>query len=478
MILLLISACLLLSAEQLEDRLDSLDGGGPGRRDSAEPTDGGDTGVTGDTDTGDPKDTGETGHTGEPACEYQGTAGVGVATVEQLESAANAGGVVCLSPGRYEVNLELAKDTVLLGEGDVVLDGTGRGGVLRSTGTKLVIEGLTIENGSAASGAGLWLSGCNVALSNVVIRSNTCSAEYCEGVGIRAELSDVGATAVRVLESYGAPTSSGLTAGIGVHLVDVRLAVAGLEIDASQADASGLVLGVGAYLLGGTVNGTDLTVTDSRCETDSNENCRGTGMYANGVEFTAARVLVAGNRGPTVGTGVGGGMFLESSTGEFQNLIVLGNASGFGGGGGGIYLFGGDLSIINADLVGNEADTKMGSGGGLVVDGGAQLSLANASVAYNTAAAAVGISEFSGEIDGQYCNLFKDEWVPGVSSEDFAITSINPGYLDTSAISPSDWDLHLGGDSGMRNTGDPAISDADGSRSDIGGFGGPEGSGW
>ena len=51
----------------------------------------------------------------------------------------------------------------------------------------------------------------------------------------------------------------------------------------------------------------------------------------------------------------------------------------------------------------------------------------------------------------------------------------DPIYLDSSAASAADWDLHPGAGSPLIDAGDPAELDADGTRADVGAFGGPSG---
>ncbi|RME53032.1 MAG: hypothetical protein D6795_05965, partial [Deltaproteobacteria bacterium] len=53
--------------------------------------------------------------------------------------------------------------------------------------------------------------------------------------------------------------------------------------------------------------------------------------------------------------------------------------------------------------------------------------------------------------------------------------SVDPRFVDTTGDDPLAWDLHLSSDSPLIDAGDPGILDPDGSRSDIGAYGGPEG---
>ncbi len=52
--------------------------------------------------------------------------------------------------------------------------------------------------------------------------------------------------------------------------------------------------------------------------------------------------------------------------------------------------------------------------------------------------------------------------------------SADPLFLDLSPADPADWDLHLDTSSTLIDAGDSALSDPDGSSSDIGLYGGPD----
>jgi len=56
--------------------------------------------------------------------------------------------------------------------------------------------------------------------------------------------------------------------------------------------------------------------------------------------------------------------------------------------------------------------------------------------------------------------------------------SEDPMFLDRADPDPSNWDLHLGASSLTVDAGDPSISDPDGTRSDIGAYGGPDAEFW
>ena len=56
--------------------------------------------------------------------------------------------------------------------------------------------------------------------------------------------------------------------------------------------------------------------------------------------------------------------------------------------------------------------------------------------------------------------------------------SVAPDFIDISAPDPEDWNLHAALASALIDAGDPSILDPDGSRSDIGAYGGPGAASW
>ena len=69
-----------------------------------------------------------------------------------------------------------------------------------------------------------------------------------------------------------------------------------------------------------------------------------------------------------------------------------------------------------------------------------------------------------------YCNSHGND--DAVLVGDTSI-QVAPGYVQTSGT-PQAWDFTLGAGSALIDAGDPSLLDADGSTSDIGGFGGPD----
>lgn len=130
-----------------------------------------------------------------------------------------------------------------------------------------------------------------------------------------------------------------------------------------------------------------------------------------------------------------------------RNVLVAGNTLE-GGTGAGIAAVRGHVGLENATI----ADNVDGDGLSLA---GASATLVNVDISNNGASAVD-----PGVLSLSHVNLW-----PDASASLPGDHSVDPGYLD---------DFVLGPDSALRDAGDPAILDVDGSRSDIGYRGGPD----
>ena len=128
--------------------------------------------------------------------------------------------------------------------------------------------------------------------------------------------------------------------------------------------------------------------------------------------------------------------------------------------GGAIYATtGGAVALINVGMVENTLSGGSTSGSaGHFEDGSSSVSILYGNVYQNTGADA----DFAGVSDptGSAGNI-----------------SVDPVYLNRSTTLASGWDLRLDSSSACIDAGDPALTDVDGSTSDIGAYGGP-GGGW
>lgn len=173
-----------------------------------------------------------------------------------------------------------------------------------------------------------------------------------------------------------------------------------------------------------------------------------------------------------------------------RNAIVAGNETGGEGTrevrGGAIRAYG---SVIEqADVVGNvsEGGTVLGAAIHVVVDDGLVVrntNLVGNEVARGTTEGGVlfvslrskGLTAWTYNNVGTTPLAFQ-----GVSNPtgDDGNLAVEPTYEGRSDPDPTRWDLHQAPDSAVLDLGDPEVLDADGTRSDLGAYGGPGGSGW
>jgi hypothetical protein len=157
-----------------------------------------------------------------------------------------------------------------------------------------------------------------------------------------------------------------------------------------------------------------------------------------------------------------GAVFVDSDGyAEVYNTVIAGNTGDLAGG-----IFANSTAVLylhNSDIVGN-------TGYGLFCNGGAPIvTVVNVGVAYNSNAVNGGCSSAS----IQYGNVYGN--TGGVVPSGTGNVAVDPGYVSYGdGLDPEDWDLHLHPSSALIDAGSPSLSDPDGTRSDIGAYGGPE----
>ena len=154
----------------------------------------------------------------------------------------------------------------------------------------------------------------------------------------------------------------------------------------------------------------------------------------------------------------------------------------------------GDATVRNGDLVGNHFAGAFGSSGVALITGGIDeddvvVDLSNLQLVNNT---------YDGEGNGdgellavvpwdeegfslRYSNLFgnsSDQTSWGDPTGVDGNISADPLYTDVSGTDPTAWDLSLQAGSPALDAGDPDVTDDDGSGSDMGAYGGPDGTAW
>lgn len=112
---------------------------------------------------------------------------VTVAAGDDVASQLSPDAVVCLGAGVHLVNLDLTHGVTLRGEPGTVLDGGGRGPVIRVGvhGQKVRLENLEIRGGAHEFGSGVLVEGySDVVLSACVVAGNQRGPSGGNGIGV------------------------------------------------------------------------------------------------------------------------------------------------------------------------------------------------------------------------------------------------------------------------------------------------------
>jgi hypothetical protein len=241
----------------------------------------------------------------------------------------SATGTITLTGGK----LLLTKNLTITGPGasQLALDGNRADRVFEiGSGTTVTISGLTIKNGNAGSGSGLYNNG-TLTLTNSTVLSNLGGGLYNRG------------TLTLTNSTVSANTGS------GIENFNGTLTLTNSTVSANTGD-------------GGIRNTGTLMLTDS---------------------------TVSGNS-----AGPGGGIFNYGGTATLTNSTISDNSSTAGDGGGGIYNSAnastgmvGSLTLINSTVARNSAQ---GFGGGLCNEFGGKATLTNSTVSGNSTVKAYG----------------------------------------------------------------------------------------
>jgi hypothetical protein len=276
----------------------------------------------------------------------------------------------------------------------------------------VTIEGLTISDGLAESGAGILTDHATLTINNCSVENNYASEQ---GGGI---FNDGGSnTTVTIVNSFvtsNGAFGSGLSIrGGGIHNKSGALEILNSRVDGNAvASGGGSACGGGIYNDTGTLKIVDSLVRDNFAfpgEPDPHHHSSGSGIgIYNDINGTLAirNSAVSGNNTQAFPfTGYGGGIY-NTGTAQITDSMISGNFPSIDGGGiyntgaaeitdstvrqnstrnsaGGIYN-GGTLTITNSTLSDNTAVNKLlGYGGGLV--NGGPLMIINSTLSGNHA---------------------------------------------------------------------------------------------
>ncbi len=385
----------------------------------------------------------------------------------------------------------------------------GGGAYLIDVGDAARIAGgsFTLNSAPSGHGGGLYLSNSSPLLEDLDVSYNT--ADYTSGL----ELVASNATLTRVIvadnlatQNYGGVylhTSSATFVDVDITGNTAVVSQSGISLTSSAptfrrvtvsrntaANYAGVNLWSGSNALFEEVDISDNEATTNYCGvTASNSNPTfhfvtisgntSHGAFGGGVRLASSspsftNVTVSGNVSPRTAGGIA---VTNSSSPVFEAVIISGNQAGTTGGGISVSSTSA-IDMTNVTIAGNTAGTY---GGGVYLDTSSQSRMDNVVIAFN--GAEVGGGGVSVSNNGQapaitYCDLHGNVpddgsgWSYPLGEE--GNVSADPAFVsyDQSAP-PADWDLSLSPNSSLIDAGNPDIEDPDGSRSDMGAYGGP-----
>ena len=261
------------------------------------------------------------------------------------------------------------------------------------------------------------------------------------------------------------------------------------------------------------------TITKGRGNLYDDGSRAGGGVWINGASPTLRDLIIENNQAEGA-VSYGGGIHMERSASSLENVVVAANQSAYYGGGihvsvsddatfknivvaannslygGGLATYYSSVETTNAIIIGNTASFGAGifvqsetprfanasvhgnSGDGVRVLSG-DVEFVNVIISGSTDH---GLHVEEGTVDVRYSNLWDNAagaitGSAAPSSGDGNLVE-DPRFMDISSPNWQSWDLTLHQDSPLIDAGDPALEDPDGSRSDIGAYGGPGAADW
>ncbi len=277
--------------------------------------------------------------------------------IQDAIDAASTGNLVCVAAGTYLEVVAFGSQDITVesydGPETTIIDGMDLGLVVRFTEgntTATTLRGFTLTGGAAERGPGLYLSGSDATVDQVIVSDNVSdNSDYAMGSGVYVYDGELVLSDSVVTANHGEPThtTNGVYAYGAVALVDATATLTGVEIsDNTQTVSSSVNM---AYSFGGGLYASNST------------------LVLDDVDITGNSVEI-GASGNTVITS-GGGLSLYDSDATITDLTVSDNSVTSEAGnddtflyGGGIYAEGSSMDIDGLVLTGNVADASASDG--------------------------------------------------------------------------------------------------------------------
>ena len=385
------------------------------------------------------------------------------APIQEKIDAASDGDTVLIQPGTYTGSINFKGKNIVVGSlylttGDesyiqqTVIDANKNGSVVKfenNEGPEAVLAGVTLTNGSAYQGGGIYVSSASPTLRDLVITGNevlSCTegsvTVTAAGGGIYFSNSEA------ILENVSLTGNTSEVSGGGIFCQSSDASFRNVTVDGNTASDGG-----GIYLKASSPKMVRVYVTD-------NDGDRGAGMYLSFSNPTLENVVVAEN----VAEKDGGGIYLINSGPKLVNVVVADN--GASSDGGGVYLSGANMDILNSIIWGNSPE-------GIYFQGTGAAS--SVSISFSDVEGGVGDIETNenGSATWGEGNIIEEPvWAGGgCSCDDNSYCMEAPGGIPIEG-SPGYDD---GNPSSKYNDLPQSVRPGDGTRNDMGAFGGRNG---
>jgi hypothetical protein len=263
--------------------------------------------------------------------------------------------------------------------------------------------------------------------------------------------------------------------GGGLYVEGADPTLADLVVDGSSLPASGTsIVGADTYYVesyGGGACFVDAAPTLSGVDIQENFADQGGGLWADETsDVTITQSWIVANSATD-----GGGLLVETGTVRLTNVALTWNDASDSGGG--ALIVDGRLIATNVTFGADDAV----DGGGIYASGAARLTMNN-TIVYGAATGVGVLADSTANVSARYSDVYANaggQW-SGVSDPTGTNGNIT-GDPDFTSVSydgnawNDNWALLV--TSACWDAGDPALTDPDGTQSDMGAFGGPDG-GW
>lgn len=371
-------------------------------------------------------------------------------TIQAAIDAAQSGDTIQVAAGIYTENLLIQKNGITLkgaGQGQSVIQGADKTNPvvrIQDVDNSVQLTGFTITKGFSnvdSQGGGIDINNASPVIQDNEITGNS-SKVLGGGIAVRGSASNPSVRRNVIRNNQASNRQSGDWGGYG-----------------------------GGIFIGGGASG-----TFSRNEiTDNQAWKRGGGIYSGAVSDgnnlipSGASPLVYKNLIARNSSDFDGGVYVTAgdSAPKFLNNLVIDNQADWQGGGGISIGSGSKATIINNTIVGTKRVNASGYGI-YVADSAASVEVRNNIVAFNQDIGIRAISSTLLEYNDVYSHPEGDYAGSGVVGT--GSISLDPLFVDRTV-----GDYHLNSGSPAIDAGDPssAYNDVDGSRNDMGAYGGP-----